>query len=185
MHWKRSTLIETLPADALPAFKSFLRVSGDWADSEVHDAGLQAWQYIEGQAGITLFDATWSARLETLAECIKLPQPPLKTVTSIVYDDPDATGVTWANTEYDVLTATTPGEVRLKYLKTLPTDTRNVVITYTAGYGTQYSDLPPMARRCLESLVHHNYWNRDGRPVPEGIHNAVMNLMPGDQHVEY
>lgn len=185
MHWNRVTSIDNLPADALPALKSFLRLSGEWADSEVHDAGLQAWQYVEGQAGITLFDATWSARLEELAVCIKLPQPPLKSVTSIVYDDPDATGVTWSSAEYDVLTSTSPGEVRLGYEKTLPTGTRNVLITYVAGYGTEYADLPPMARRCIESLVHHFYWNRDGRPVPEGIHHAVTNLMPGDQHVEY
>jgi len=91
---------------------------------------------------------------------IRLPRPPLASVTSIQYVDLGGTTQTWDSTNYQVNTSAEPGRVTLAYSKTFPS-IRNqdeaVTIAYTAGYGAAHTDVPALIRQAILSMVVHWY----------------------------
>lgn len=87
---------------------------------------------------------------------IRLPLPPLVSVTSVQYVDPDGATQTWSSAEYDVLTDREPGEIRPKYNYAYPSIRSihdAVTIIYLAGYGTKHTDVPGPIRSWLKLRV--------------------------------
>lgn len=184
MQWTRSANVDITSANLLPAMKSYLRQPQDWDDTGIVDAAEMAIDYIESTAHITVFDATYVYRLDTLTDCIRLPRPPLTAVTSIVYDTTATTGITWPTTEYDVLTTSHPGTIRLAKDKELPVESFNVVITYTAGYGDEFKTLAPDIRHAIQIVTHEFYRNR-GEVDLLRINPIVHKLQTGDEFIAY
>lgn len=184
----RITRTSTTPAtDAhlLAALKRQLRIEGDWADQEILERAAEAFETVQERCRKQLYTATIEAKFDCLAETIALPYPPLVSVTSIDYTDAAGGPQTWPASEYDVITDRAPGLVRLAYQKTLPTSSRDVVITYQAGYGSTWSSLPERAKQLIQSVVHHYYHNRDGAPFLDGINHQLTAFTTGDEWTPY
>ena len=96
---------------------------------------------------------------------IRLPRPPLVTVTSIYYKDSAALNTEWANTNYIVDTAIEPGEVVLTYNNTYPSfteyPTNAVKIIYVAGYNTTTNLCPKSIKQAILLIAAHLYENRE------------------------
>ena len=93
---------------------------------------------------------------------IRLPRPPLVSVTSIKYKDSAGTDTTWDSSNYIVDIAKEPGEVALAYGISYPLYTEyassSVKITYVAGYIT---DCPKAIKQAMLLLIGHYYENRE------------------------
>ena len=104
------------------------------------------------------------------ARRIRLPRPPLTSVTSITYTDTNGTSQTLATDQYTVNTFTTPGEIIEAWGKSWPTtrDIPNaVVVTYVTGYA-QAEDVPQMVRNAILLSAGDLYWNRE-RSVKQAL----------------
>jgi len=96
---------------------------------------------------------------------IRLPRPPLVSVTSIYYKDSAGTNTEWANTNYIVDTTKEPGEVVRAYGIDYPVfveyPTGAIKITYTAGYNTSTNICPLSIKQAILILISHFYENRE------------------------
>jgi uncharacterized phiE125 gp8 family phage protein len=108
---------------------------------------------------------------------IRLPRPPLQSVTSITYVDIAGTTQTWNSSNYRVITAGEIGKVVLAYSQVFPTirsQEQSVTVTYVAGYGDAASDVPELLRQAILSLVVHWYDYRG--EILAGISQSPMPL---------
>lgn len=179
----RNTQPDFAAAGGLPELKRHLRINGDYDDYSLSEIGSQAVDYVEEMARCTIFNSTYTYRLDRLCDSFSLPRPPLVSVQSIKYQDEDNAQQTWANTEYDVLLGHEPGIVRLAFDKELP-DTRQpagVIVEYTAGYGAAWSDLPPFVRHTVKLVAHEMYFARDMSPRMERLKPAIDQMSAGDE----
>jgi uncharacterized phiE125 gp8 family phage protein len=110
---------------------------------------------------------------------IRLPRPPLVSVTSIYYKDSDGTDTEWANTNYIVDITKEPGEVVLTYGNTYPVFTEYptgaVKIIYVAGYTT---DCPKSIKQAMLLLIGHLYENRE-EVIAGGFREVLKNIPMG------
>ncbi len=98
---------------------------------------------------------------------VRLPFPPLLTVTSVKYFDADNVEQTIAAADYIVIADTTPGLIVPAASKAWPTDLRSwspIRIRYTAGYGAA-ADVAASAQgeivQLVKALVVVDYENRE------------------------
>jgi uncharacterized phiE125 gp8 family phage protein len=102
---------------------------------------------------------------------IKLPKPPLVSVTSVTYTDTDGTAHTLSADDYHVDTASEPGRIVLAYDASWPTETLQtsnpIVIRYVAGYGDA-ADVPEWAKWAIKVMTADRYENREAVTVAAG-----------------
>lgn len=156
--------------------KSALRITAADEDEFIATVLIpSARSMVEELTGRALVARTYDYRLDHFppldTDTIKLPMPPLISVTSIKYQDTSNVQQTWASAEYDVITDATFGGVRPKYGEWYPStichlDT--VVVRFVAGYThnaispPDYADNVPIAlKHAIFLLVGHLYENRE------------------------
>lgn len=102
---------------------------------------------------------------------IILPFAPLSTVTSIQYVDDTGVVQTWAASNYNVDSNSEPGRIERSFGNIYPsTRVQNnaVTIIYTAGYGSEPTDVPEDIRHMLMMRVGEMYQNRETSPTEKG-----------------
>ena len=165
----------------LTSVKEHLRISIDDDDFILQDYIRAARLRTEGVMGRAFITQTWVYYLDRWPDedYIKLPFPPLQSVTSVKYKDRDETEYTFDSADYVVDTVSQPGRVVLKYGEVWPTETLSpktpIYITFEAGYGDDRPDIPMNIRLAVMALVGHWYENREAfkdapfemRQVPE------------------
>lgn len=125
-----------------------------------------------------LMTATWRLTLDQFPSWeIRLPFPPLQSVSSITYVDMAGTTQTLGTSLYQVSTASEPGCITPAYSQIWPT-TRDqmdaVTITYVAGY-TSAALVPWKTRFAIKALAAELYVNRE---FNSGIGAAGTNVKP-------
>lgn len=158
------TVAPGIPAVGLEELKDHLRVTHDEEDSEIATYGLAAEEAVEAELSRALITQTWVLKLDRFP-CweIKMPRPPLQSVTSVQYLDSAGATQTLATSVYTVDTTSTPGRIHLAYEQEWPTtqDVPNaVIVTYKAG-GTTAADVPHPTRQMVKLLVGEMYENRE------------------------
>jgi len=114
-----------------------------------------------------LINQTWELVLDTFPSCdeIRLPLPPLVSVTSIKYTIRAGTQSTFAATNYRVFIGREPGIVKLKYNCAWPGDAlleaQAVAVQYVCGYGAAAANVPVNIRQGMLMLIGHWYENRE------------------------
>ncbi len=145
----------------LSAVKAALRVSGSASDSELSSLVSVARRVVERDSRRSLITQTWQLKLDSWpVEGIRLPMPPIQSVTSITYVDTGGTTQTWSSDEYDVSTDDEPGLITLAYQQTWPTlrgDRRGITVEYVAGYGDTASAVPATSQRAVIEFVRMQY----------------------------
>lgn len=111
----------------------------------------QTWDYV--------FDA-WPS-----GDVIKIPYPPLVSVTHVKYEDADGAESTWSSDDYIVDTASCPGRIGLAFGETWPSTTlqpiAGITVRFVCGYGDA-QDVPEDYRQAILLLVGHWYEHREG-----------------------
>lgn len=113
-----------------------------------------------------LVTATWVMKMDTFPRgtVIRLPRPPLQSVTSVTYLDELGASQTLSASYYDVDTYSLPGRICLRPEYSWP-GTENgranaVTVTYVAGYGAA-ATIPPSVKSAMLLLIGHLYANRE------------------------
>jgi uncharacterized phiE125 gp8 family phage protein len=144
--------------------KAMLHVSGTDHDARIDaliDAATsraqnyQVRKYIT-QTCVSYFDA-WPL-------VIRPRWSPLVQVTSIQYIDGGGVLQTLAADRYDVDTDREPGRVVPAYNCSWPSirgDMNGIIVTYTAGYGSDADDVPPEFRHAILLMVYDWFFNPD------------------------
>lgn len=164
--------------------KIFLRVDHSTDDSLIAALVASARQCCENYTGRALIQQGWSLYLDAWpgSRCnlwwdglregvvhsgpqpfVSVPRAPLISVTEIVvYDDEDQ-GQIWANANYFVDTASTPGRIVLRSGAVPPAPTRSangIEIKFTAGYGLAASSVPQSLIEGIRRMVAYMYEHR-------------------------
>jgi uncharacterized phiE125 gp8 family phage protein len=184
------TLVPLTPAGPileellLPDAKALLRI-----DSTAEDALLvpflgAARSYVEGRDGIAnraLLTQTWDWSLDGFpcAGLLRVPLPPLQSVTSITVRGPDEVPVLWPATAYQVDRADglLPGRILPVYGGTWPLTGYSlspITIRFVAGYGVTLDTVPQPLRLALLGLVAAFYTNRDVDAPPPRWVDAML-----------
>jgi len=148
-------------------------------------------EYCEGfqrRAYLTQTQELWLDSFPSV-DYIKLPLPPLQSVTHIKYYGTDDTEYIFTSDDYFVDTKSEPGRVSLGYGKTWPSTTlrpaNGVNIEYVAGYGDAASDVPEKVRQAILLLISHWYENREAvstsGAIPKEIPFSVESLLWQDR----
>ena len=121
----------------------------------------------EDIAGRSFITRTYTAKFDLWPrnDWMRLPFPPLISVSSITYTDEDGNTATYAANNYIVDTYSEPGQLVIKTDSTWPDVTlqevNGITVVYTAGYGALASDVPAHYRQAVLLMVGHLYENRE------------------------
>jgi uncharacterized phiE125 gp8 family phage protein len=167
--------------------RAYLRVDSS-ADAEVEEMTREVVQHLDGRDGYlgrALLTQTWEARLDDFPgeERIELPLPPLQSVGSITYTDPEGAEQTFAAANFGLygVGGRAPGGVYLKpdarWPRTLDVP-EAVRIEFTSGYGAG-ADVPAPIRSAVKMLVAAAYEQREAYSVDYEIHTnpALMDRL--------
>lgn len=144
-----------------------IEISGE--EELIEMLGEAATEAVENMLSRALLTQTWVLKLDRFPTCgeIRLPRPPLASVTSVVYVDTDGANQTMSAGDYVVDTTSDPGRIYLGYDKEWP-DTRDqplaVTITYVAGF-TAKESVSPSVRMVIHGLVGDLYEHREGQII--------------------
>ncbi len=119
---------------------------------------------VDGWLGRALVTQTWRMKLPSFpAGCIRLPLPPLQSVTGIVYLDRDGATQTLAPSAYQVIVDDEPGRIQPVYGTIWPTaraQSGSVAITFVAGYGAP-SAVPQIIKNYILHRAAQSYAQRE------------------------
>lgn len=163
MTWSIKRTIEpaSLPVTRDEA-KVQLRETTTDRDAEIDDLIAEATGEVDGPGGWlgrALIEQTLRLRLDTFpsgGDPIRLPLPPVISVTSVQYVDGAGATQTWASTEYDLLGDREPAEIHPGFGKSYPstrTQPEAVTVSYLAGYGSSDQDVPRAIKAFLKLRI--------------------------------
>lgn len=172
----------TVEPVSLAEVKNYLKIDDDQTEDDALLSGLivAARKLLDGYSGVfgrCLVSQTWKLSLPDFRDNIQLPLPPLQSVTHIKYYDTDGDLNTVSTSVYEVITGgTSGGYVHLLGDQTWPADVDTdraepVEITYIAGYGNSWNDVPDTIRLAIYGLVEHWHTNR-------GMIGEQTNIIP-------
>jgi len=154
--------------------KPHLRV--DFADDDFYISGLitAAREHVEKtELSSALITQTWELVLDAWPGVeLRLPKPPLQSVTSIKYTDIDGNESTLAAATYLVDGDSWPGRLVLRDGQSWPSVTLReiggVVIRFVAGYGDA-DDVPTPIRQAMQLILSDWYENRENTLIMPGV----------------
>ena len=164
VHWKR-----TVDPVAEPVLLEELRDHIRHEDTEVDLAYLHAVinaarTAVEEQLGRALITQTWRLTLDRFPCVVRLPRPPLQSVTSIQYVDTDGATQVLSSALYRVDTNSEPARIEPAYGESWPS-TRGVIgavtVTFVAGYGDVGAAVPELIRHWIKVLAGTMYEHRE------------------------
>ncbi len=150
---------------ALAEAKLHLKIDSDTTDDNLITALIvAAREQAEKYTGRALVEQVWEYYIDEFEDDeIELLHPPLMSITSITYIDPDNVTQTLSTSIYDADLHSEPGQIYLKYGKSWPSvlDIENSIkITYKAGYGATAASVPASIKAAILLLIGDLYENR-------------------------
>lgn len=165
--------------------KDHLRIDGAEEDALIMGYITAARLYCEGVARRAFVTQTRELALECWPRggYIRLPYPPLQSVTSITYTDSSGQNHTVPADDYAVDTYAQPGRVVLGYGKSWPTATlrpgSSLIVRFVAGYGGA-PVVPQTYKQAILLLVGHYYENREGVVLQTGLVQGAITPLAVD-----
>ena len=127
-----------------------------------------------------LITATYAYTLDRFEKVIRLPRPPLVSVTSIQYVDTNGVTQTLAPSVYTVISDKEVAEIVEADSQCWP-NTKEVpnavTITYLAGYGTNAGSVPVNIRHAIKAMVMDLYENRGSKTELRLTDNDVVDRL--------
>lgn len=180
------TTLDTAPTEepiTRASFKEHARISINDDDEYIDSLIVTVRKQVEQITGRALVTQTWILYLPDwpAGDFIKIPYPPLQSVTSVKYRDSDYTEYTMDSGDYRVLTNVEPGRVALDYGAVWPSETlignsEAIYIEFVAGYGDDRTDVPEDIRHACMMLVSHYYEMREPLLVGMTVNEVPMTV---------
>ena len=170
--------------------KSHLRITASDEDANITTWIKTAREYCEGYQNRAYITQTWELALDSFPiqqigqispgglsgwiqyeRIIKIPLPPLQSVTSIKYYDTSGTEKEFSSDDYEVDTYSQPGRISLGYGKSWPSiilrPVNGVIITFIVGYGDTADKVPEKVKQAIKVLIGELYEHREVTDVKE------------------
>lgn len=146
-------------------FKKWLRIEGPGQDDVMVWALSGARQVVEDMTGQTMVNTTYQMRFDTWPcdSVIELPRGPLVTLDSVKYTDAAGAQQTVLPADYVADGNYVPTRVFPAYSKTWPSNRgfkNDIVVEFTAGYGTSGAAVPQQLKMGLMFLASVYYSTR-------------------------
>ena len=172
--------------------KDQLRIDENTEDTYLGGLLKAATRAVERMSDRQLINATWRFSLDEFP-CwdIRVPKPPLSSVTSITYVNSTGGNTTVASSDYAVDTYNEPGRITPVFNATWPSpryQNNAVTVTYVAGYGASQNSVPDTYRHAIKMLAGHWYENREAIAVgtiSKELEFAVTNLIGLESYGPY
>lgn len=153
--------------------KSHLRVDLADDDTLIGNYITAARQWCEAFTRRALVTQTWDLTFDYWPTYeIRLPLPPLQSVTSISYTDQDGSTSTFSSSNYFVDTTGEPGRIVLKSFATWPSvvlrEAAGVTVRFVAGYGNA-ATVPQAIKSAMLLVVGTLYENREDVVAGQGV----------------
>jgi len=154
----------------LAEMKDFMKV--DLTDEEDIITSLikSARISIEKYCGIGLISKTYDYYFDKAEDVIKIPLPPLQSITTFAYNDTTYTETEISSSYYKVFTFdNNKGEVIKLQTFTYPSnipDYRAFRIRFVNGYGATANTVPETLKQALKLTVSHWFENRESQELP-------------------
>ena len=133
----------------------------------------------------------WDLKLDRFPTVeIKVPQPPLSSVVSILYIDTDGNTATWASSDYQVDTDSEPGRIKPAFNNTWPTTRAQfnaVTVKFIGGYADR-ATVPDGIKTLVKMVAAHWHEHREAAsdtPGPTVVPLAVESLVWQHKIAEY
>ena len=143
-------------------------------------------RYCELEQGYAYLEQTWNLVLDDFprAAVIKIPRPPLMSVTHVKSYGIGGTAATMTAGRYYVDTDSKPGRVHLGYGESWPSTilrpANGVEVQFVAGFGSAQSAVPTEVKQAIKLIIGHMYEHREGSDVkqmsPEWIKKSFMGV---------
>lgn len=192
MHALSLVTAATTDPITLEEVKEALRIDHSDEDPWLKSLISAATRYVERVSSRQLINATYRLSLDSFPDFeIRLPKPPLSSITTVAYVNTAGSSTTVSSTAYDVDTYSEPGRLTPSFNDTWPA-TRNEInavnITYVAGYGAAASNVPATTKHALKLLIAH--WNENREAVLTGVASkevefAVNALLGSEEYGSY
>jgi len=178
----RQTAAPAAEPVTLDETRNHLRVEHDRDDVLIEQQIASARDYIEGETGRQLITATWLLAFDAFpSTVIRIPKPPLQSITSVKYYDGDGVQQTMDAADFQVDVYAEPGRITPAYGTSWPTTRamlNAVQVTFVAGFGDASTDvaaavLGQKLRQAVLLMVAHMYEFRE--PVITG---TIVNTVP-------
>jgi uncharacterized phiE125 gp8 family phage protein len=164
------------PIIALSELKAHLYIVGDADDTELTNKMNEVKNLAESFTNRFFLNTVAEYALDSFPIELReiwIPKPPLVSVSKVEYYDTSGVLQEMDLSDFYVDTRSTLGRLVLKSGKSFPiteTDRPNaVIITFTAGYGANTSDLPLDLKSALKLLIANNWENRQEDFVIQGV----------------
>ena len=163
----------------LDELKDHLRIDASQTEDDAYLMRLVAAvrQHLDGYSGYlgrALITQTWRLDLERFSSVERIPLPRLQSVTSITYIDSNGDTQTVSSSVYEVISdGDWDGYVRKLTSQSWPTDVSTeyaypVSITFKAGFGDSWNDVPEDIRLAALMLIAETYMSR-GEFIPDNL----------------
>lgn len=175
---------------SLQEAKGHLRVDGTDEDVLISSQIEAVRLHVEGRGGWlgrALITQTWEWRLDRFPvgpqPMLKVPLPPLQSVSQIQYIDTAGVLQTWSSALYTVDVNSEPARIAPVFGEVFP-QTQSVIdavtVTMVAGYGDAPANVPEPIRSALLLLIGDLYKNREAKLRQGQIDNPTVSalLMP-------
>ncbi len=163
--------------------KDYLRVDDDIEQALVESLITAATKWSEDHLSRFFMTQTWDLKLDRFPNVeIKVPRPPLASVSLITYINTEGNTATWAASDYQVDTDSEPGRIKPAYDKTWPTIREQfnaVTVKFVGGYGTATA-VPDGIKTIIKMDTAHWHEHREAavdRPGPVKVPLAVESLL--------
>lgn len=155
---------------SLDEAKTFARVDHAAEDDLIDSLVAEMRQRCEKVSWRALITQTWKLTLDDwprwgCRRCIRLPRPPVQSVTSVTYLATDGTRTTLAANQYLLDTTVEPATITEAYGVSWPTVRvvpGSIEVTFVAGYGLAVS-VPSEIKGAIKNAVAYCYRHRTDR----------------------
>ena len=176
--WRVTTAPSVEPI-TVAEVKTHARIETSEEDTYIGNLITAIRQIAESWLGRALIQQTITATMDWWPEVVKLPRPPLISITSIKTISELDTKTTYDSSAYYVRTDIEPGQIIIRDGSTPPINTDRYhggfEIVYLAGYGDEAADVPQAIKFGLLEWVADAYENRIiDREPPEDAMPLLM-----------
>ena len=160
------TVQPTVEPVTIDELKLFARIDGNSEDTLLTSLIIDARKRAENYTSRVFIEQTIQLSLDNWNERqIKLPNPPLISVSSVETLDEDDAATIYSSDNYYITTDSIPGRLVIKQGSSLPLNTSRDAggyrITYKAGYGATAADVPEDVKTSIKIWAALVYENRD------------------------
>lgn len=146
---------------SMDAARRAARAPGTALDAELTDKVNGIADEAEHQTGRAFVTQTWELTLDAFPDAIKLPHPPIASVTWVKFYDLDGVQQTLDPQDYQVDTKSEPGWIVPAPGRTWPATAARigaVEVVYVCGYGDDYTSVPPAIQQYITGMLENEYY---------------------------